>query len=143
MFKQLFNTDKLLSTIPKKIDETEKRIEEGLIAIGRKAAEYAKYSKDYRDISFNLKSSTGFAVHKNGLLIYDEYDGQPEGIEAGQRLADFNAQFHEGYVVTVTAGMFYGVYVEAHGKDVFTGGALIGRKERDKIFKQLTNFRKR
>lgn len=144
MFKQKFNTNTVISKrINKFVVDAEKIFIDRLIDVGRSAAEYAKLNNEYTDRTFNLDSSTGFAVHLNGVLLHQEYSGIGlEGLEAGKQLAEFNGKSHEGIVVTVTAGMFYGGYVEAKGYDVLTQGSKVGRAYFLKVFNELKKLKK-
>lgn len=136
-FRQKFKLSDIPKYINSKNEALEKRIVQILIEVGKLAASEAIRTREYTDRTYNLKSSTGFAVFKDGELIHEEYDGTPEGEAEGKRLAKFLGNSHEGYVLAVTAGMFYGVYLEAKGRNVLIGGAVAGSNAIKKKISEL------
>lgn len=108
-------------------DAAEKKIEEALQYAGESALSEAKLSGSYTDQTGNLRSSIGYMILKNGIVIdglFEEASSGTDrktGLSKGKALADeLRTQFSEGYVLVVVAGMEYAVYVEAMGLDVLT-----------------------
>ena len=96
-----------------------------LSRVGEKIVNEARLSGNYNDQTGNLRSSIGYVVAQDGLIVRRDYKatkGGEDGVQKGQSLAERAAAEHsKGIVLIVTAGMQYALYVEAMGYDVLFG----------------------
>ena len=93
--------------------------------IGEEFVNKARTNNTYQDQTGNLRSSIGYVIAKNGRIIkrnFEQRGDANEGVTLGLNLADKAvAEYPNGIVLIVTAGMNYGLYVESMGYDVLTG----------------------
>lgn len=73
---------------------------------------------DYTDRTVNLRSSIGYFVLNNGVLVDSFIDGTADGVAAGKELLKSIPQ--SGYQLVGVAGMDYASYVESKGYNVIT-----------------------
>lgn len=96
-----------------------------LAYIGEEIVNEARLSGNYIDRTGNLRSSIGYIVVNNGVIMNRNYKlvkGGEDGMLKGQSVAEQAATEHsKGIVLIVTAGMQYALYVEAMGYDVLFG----------------------
>lgn len=109
------------------LQEVERQEIESLCRVGEEAVALAKQIPapiGYKDRTGNLRSSTGYAVFKDGKPInkaFKSVKGATIGAATGEKLAMNLAKNHPtGLALIVVAGMYYAVYVEAKGRDVLT-----------------------
>ncbi len=112
--------DKLLDFIEDETIEALRYVGERAVTHARSIPDPDHGGKGFKDHTANLRSSIGYAIYKDGTLVTSGYDGQPEGTNQGQALADSVGSNTKGYALVVTAGMYYAVYVESRGRDVLT-----------------------
>lgn len=97
----------------------------------------------FRDQTGNLRSSIGYMIFKDGVVIhtgYKQVQGGNEGVNAGQTLAKKVAQkYTNGIVLVVTAGMNYAIHVESKGRDVLTSAESLARQELPKMVEKLVS----
>lgn len=80
----------------------------------------------FNDITGVLRSSIGYIVLYDGVQIYSDFQGVPEGVSDGKNLAEQTAEsYPKGYVLIMVAGANYATYVEDRGYDVITGSAIL------------------
>lgn len=118
--------------------------------IGEKCVAMARERGSYDDISGNLRSSISYAIIFNGSLIQSGKTQSTEGKKGngkeGQRqakemLRKLTAEYTDGIVLVVFAGMHYAVYVEdVRGKDVLATSKLecerLAKKLLGKLFEK-------
>ena len=85
--------------------------------------------RTYKDVTGNLRASGGYTIAVDAKVVDDNNSGDtPEGkskaANLGRRLAK-----GKGAVLVGVAGMEYAADVEARGKDVLTGPALIAQQK--------------
>lgn len=91
--------------------------------------ERAINSKTFQDDTGALRSSIGWAVCKDGSIVYQggfsggNSDGKRKGLEVVRSLAK-----SKGISLVLVAGMEYASYVEAKGFDVNTSGELLAEE---------------
>lgn len=112
--------DKLLDFIDDETVRALKNVGENAVKHARSIPDPEHGGKGFKDHTANLRSSIGYAIYYDGQLLTDSYDGQPEGTKQGLNLANQAGAKTKGYALVVTAGMYYAVYVESHGRDVLT-----------------------
>jgi hypothetical protein len=112
--------------------ENEKVVIAALTQACEKMIRDAKALDTYKDQTNNLRSSIGYAIYQNGVMVTsvfsksgigDKGDGI-KGIERGRQIADEIATGYTGIIAVVVAGMNYASEVEARGKDVLTGTVI-------------------
>ena len=96
-----------------------------LSRIGDEFVNSARSTNTYQNDTFNLRSSIGYVIANNGVVVkrnYEQLGDANIGVTEGLNLADeVAAENSNGIVLIVTAGMNYALYVEAMGYDVLTG----------------------
>lgn len=97
----------------------------------------------WTDQSGNLRSSIGYVVVYNGLIVnishFKQVKKGSEGSEEGRSLAEKLAQMHKrGYALIVVAGMNYAAYVEAmENKVVLTSAELFAKQKLPAMLQKL------
>ncbi len=115
-------------------DRTDEAIKALLARTGEEFVTLARGIRTYKDRTGNLRSSTGYAIFKDGVRIGNHISnagtGEPgkkdgaTGVAAGGRLAAEIGRTHSrGYVLVCFAGMSYAAIVESRGYDVITHSA--------------------
>ncbi len=118
----------------KNIERYEQTILDALRRTGEKAVAYMRSLRTYKDRTTNLRSSAGYAIYKDGSQVGESFTGSAEGVQSSKAICmEVAAQYapSKGFLLVVTAGMEYAIYVEAKGYDVITGGS----KEASKFIK--------
>lgn len=131
-----------MDAIRQSLNEARERIIEELIGqldyIGLTAVKLAREQGAYNNITGNLRSSIGYTVLRDGRTVRygapaaaagPNGDGA-EGTAAGAALLrQLTAEYPEGLVLIVSAGMHYAVYVEhIHHLDVLSSAELLAEK---------------
>lgn len=90
----------------------------------------ARMVNTYTDQTGNLRSSIGYSVYKDGMLVTEGYEAHPkreDGKDGVSSARLFTEEIHRNYegrtCAIIVAGMDYAVYVESRGFDVITGSA--------------------
>lgn len=105
-----------------------KRIGEECISVAR--VKVQAIPKDYTDRSGHLRSSVGYAILDNGVLVQeptvvDALDADGEGERrAKEYIKKLQSEYNEGLVLIVVAGMDYAAYVQAKGYDVLVSADM-------------------
>lgn len=102
---------------------------------------------DYTDRTVNLRSSTGYFILKDGVIINSDFQGTAEGITAARTLLA-EIPNKSGYQLVGVAGMDYASYVESKGYNVITSQADIAivniermlQKFKDRLNKKGANI---
>ncbi|MBS4062472.1 MAG: hypothetical protein KG029_18900 [Bacteroidetes bacterium] len=122
--------------------------------IGEKLVNYARsITADigYTDQTGNLRSSTGYIIVKDGIVLksdFDEIQGPVASIIDGKSVGLNHAisialKHPVGYVLIVVAGMDYAFAVESRGKDVLTTTEYLANEEIPKELRKLREQIKR
>ena len=114
----------------------------------KEAVNYARrtgkeFSKEFIQRSGALRSSMGFQLYKDGILVKEDFqeipgsketkkdgtskypDQSKEGVNTGKVAASEAAQKTTAQIFGImVAGMHYAIYVENYGYDVLTGATL-------------------
>lgn len=94
--------------------------------------EQAKSLDTYQDQTNQLRSSIGFQIYNQGVLVTDYFQpgGKGDGSGAGQGVArgkkvaaEAARQYPDDVVGIIVAGADYALYVESKGYDVISGPA--------------------
>lgn len=98
--------------------------------VGERCIIEARNNGDYTDQTGNLRSSIGYAVLWNGMVIQrdcvDKIKVGDKGVSEGEEFLSkrIKKASRKGIVLIVTAGMNYAEYVEAKGYNVLTSAEL-------------------
>lgn len=119
----------------------EKSIVRILSFVGDACVTEAKSNPGYTDQTGNLKSSIGYAVIHDGVVVnksgfkqvMDGADGKKEGEGF---LSDLVGTNSKGIILIVVAGMNYAAYVETRG-NVITSAELLAEKLVPQMLKEL------
>ena len=117
----------------KELEGGYRKIENGIIRILQYAGEqFVKDARDgmkistkvfpkgdYKDRTVNLRSSIGYIILKDGVMVDNDFQGTAEGISAGRAALDLVPK-KEGYQLVGVAGMDYASNVESKGYNVIT-----------------------
>lgn len=139
--KRLTPVSQIDDFIQKGLEMREKAIIYNLSNVAEQCVNAARDANSYQDQTGNLRSSIGYILVKNGIIIMSDFkqtkDGK-EGIEEGPKFAkSLIKEFPRGIALIVVAGMNYAACVAANGYDVLDSAQLIAEKEVPKMMKQL------
>lgn len=121
--------------------ENEKKFIIALRYIGEEFVNRARSIDTYKDRTSNLRSSIGYVVAKDGVILrrnYKQFRDAKLGVARGLNLAEqVVGEYPNGIILVVTAGMEYGLYVEAMNFDVLTGSIPNRGKLLDSFYKMI------
>ena len=93
-----------------------------LAQVGEKFVNDARNIKTYQDQTGNLRSSIGYIIAKDGVIIQENVEGKAEGRAHAKEVArEVLRENSKGFILIVVAGMEYACAVESKGYDVITG----------------------
>lgn len=120
-----------------------------LAELADKLLEYAQSRHKFKNQTFNLEDSFGYAIYYNGNMLKKtlsspkattskKYNGQDwRGRDAANKLLD-EYKAPDGYSLVVVAGMFYAEWVERiHNLDVLSGSYNLAQSEVESLFKSI------
>lgn len=121
----------------------QKRLEESAVFLlkdlGEELTKYAKDKHNYTDRTGNLTNSIGYAVVRNGEVLY--FGGavqQGEGADAALNVATkMIGNLQNSLSLIVVAGMNYAAYVEAKGYNVILPAELKAKADFPRAMKSL------
>ncbi|MCK4295180.1 MAG: hypothetical protein KAX28_00815 [Candidatus Marinimicrobia bacterium] len=100
----------------------EQRIIWTLAMVGEKFVNDARNTQTYQDQTGNLRSSIGYIIAKDGVIIQENIEGKAEGRAHAKEVArEVLRENSKGFILIVVAGMEYAAAVESKGYDVITG----------------------
>lgn len=111
--------------------------------VGLECVTEARTKRRYSDQSGNLRSSTGYCVLYDGVIIHQGgfeavKPTATQGPVSGRELMNnLIAQNSTGIVLIVVAGMNYAAYVEAKGLNVLDSSEIMAKKLIRKTLKRL------
>lgn len=139
--------DQLKKIIEEKLSKIDTQIINTLTFCGEKAVAYARQNGTYIDRTGNLRSSIGYIIAKNGVVITESTFSKVSGTETssdngsdiGRNYArELVSEHSNGYVLIVVAGMHYAYYVEKiHNRDVIDGAKINTEKVLKTLIKQI------
>lgn len=108
--------------------------------LGEDLVKYARDSHNYTDRTGNLTNSMGYAVVRNGDIVFSGGSNQHgEGAEAALKTAvKMAAKLPNSFSLVIVAGMSYAAYVEAKGYNVILPAELKAKKDFPAAMKRLT-----
>jgi len=100
----------------------EQRIIWTLAMVGEQFVNDARNTQTYQDQTGNLRSSIGYIIAKDGVIIQENIEGKAEGRAQAKEIAEeVLRENNKGFVLIGVAGMEYAAAVESKGYDVITG----------------------
>lgn len=140
-----------MSEVDAYLDEQIARVEGQIVYnlsyVGEQCLNAARSTNSYKDQTGNLRSSVGYVIARDGQIVQASdfktvkqgREGSNEGAAFARRLV---AEFPQGFVLVVVAGMNYAAYVAAKGYDVLDSAELLADQLVPKMMTQL-GFTKR
>ncbi len=127
----------------------QKRLEEAAIyllkCLGEELTKYAKDKHNYTDRTGNLTNSIGYAVVRNGDILYfggavQQGEGADNALKVAVKMAETCAN---SLSLVIVAGMNYAAYVEARGYNVILPAELKAKTDFPKAMQMLMDKAKR
>lgn len=127
----------------------QKRLEEDAIYLlkylGEELTKYAKDKHNYTDRTGNLTNSIGYAVVRNGDILYfggavQQGEGADNALKVAMKMAETCAN---SLSLVIVAGMNYAAYVEARGYNVILPSELKAKTDFPKAMQMLMDKAKR
>jgi len=128
--------------IAQQLERQEKAIINALDYVGIECINKARDGGAYHDVTGNLRSSIGYIIVNEGVIVsessFEQIKEGSAGVTEGRAfIQELVAKFPHGIVLIVVAGMKYASYVEAMNKDVLTSAELLAKKRVPALLKQL------
>lgn len=143
--KANFSSADIKNLVERKREQIEQAIIRRLQYLGEKCVNEARQNGDYTDRTGNLRNSIGYVVVARGKILHrnDPPGGKDEnstGKITGKALAEkLAAQFKDGFVLIVVAGMEYALYVEAvRNKNVLNSAEKLAQRELPRLLAELS-----
>lgn len=115
-----------IGDIREKMEAVHQRVDAVIIGkleyLGETGVAFARTLNTYQDQTGNLRASIGYLILHDGIVVRRAFAGaMPEGASAGESHArKVAAEFPQGYVLILVAGMAYAAAVESRGLDVLS-----------------------
>lgn len=136
-----------IANIEKIFNEKLKNIEKAIIAalkrLGEECIEVARNQGNYIDQTGNLRSSIGYILLVNGVIVIEDFksaskDQDKKGVQTGKSFAEEMAKnYPNDYVLIVVAGMNYAAAVESKSRDVLTSSEIYAKQRLPQMLKSL------
>ena len=115
---------------------------EDMAYIGEECVNAARMSGDYTDRTGNLRSSVGYGLIKDGVVVRSSNfeDVKPtadKGHDAGLDFLDELAAKRKGICLAIVAGMEYSAAVQSKGYNVLYSAELLGEKRVNEMIHKL------
>lgn len=117
-----------------------------LAKLGAWCVDKARTEGDYNNWTNNLRSSIGYILVKDGVILTKNFkktgdgtlgdgsEGMRKGIELAEKLAGSSKK---RYALILVVGETYAAYVESRGRNVFTSYEQMAAREWPKLRRQL------
>lgn len=156
-----------IQSINKYINDKSGQIESAIISrlkyVGETFVKNARNNGNYKDVTGNLRSSIGYILGKNGVILSENFERSghiqttiksgknkgkirltkaktDEGLNKGRELAQEILDEHSrGVVLICVAGMSYAAAVESLGYDVITNSSITAKNDLISAMKTLNN----
>lgn len=137
------------SEIQKQIQRFNQAVIRTLGYIGETCVKEARLKGSYQDQTYNLRSSTGYVIVRNGEILrkggFEEAGkagitgekGCVDGLSYAKHLALIQPA---GFALVVVAGMAYAKYVSDKGYDVLDSAENIANSMSKRLLKQLEDL---
>lgn len=127
-----FSKKDIMDNLSVRMERVQSFILNELDMIGLQFVRDARIKADFKDRTGNLRSSIGYMIMKDGVIVKENFEkaqkgtdgskGQAKGKEFAEKLLREDNRI--GYLLIVVAGESYAVYVEGYGYDVITGSSF-------------------
>lgn len=140
-FRQITPKSEVDAYLQDQLIKREKVLIRTLNFVGIQCVNEARTNGDYMDQTGNLRSSIGYAVVKNGVVIhksrFEQIKSGGEGKKEGLGLiSELINSSKSGIVLIVVAGMNYAAYVET-SRNVITSSELLAESLVPQLLNQL------
>lgn len=129
------------SAIERRFLEAQNEITAKVIRILKYSAESvineARTNATYKDITGNLRSSTGYVIIINGNIVEENFTGDSEGTNTGKSVAREILSQQPAIALVVVAGMKYASHVESKGRNVLTSAEQMAKTIVPNLLRQL------
>jgi len=112
-------------------------LENLLVEVGKACMDDVIRNKGYQDRTGNLNDSCGFAVARDGRMVYQSLFKQSEGGRRGEGLTQELATKSSGIALFVVAGEAYAEFVEATGRNVISSAEILAEKLAETLLRKL------
>ena len=123
-----------------RISNTEIVLINTLERVGQLAVNEARDNGTYLDDTANLRSSVGYVIAKDGVVVrrgaFEAIKDGQEGASGGQAFAEKIATQTSGLTLIVVAGMHYAIYVETH-RNVLASSQILAEREVPRLLKAI------
>lgn len=129
--KAKFSMGAVEKHIQKAIEQQNNAIQSFLENAGEVFIETAHANADFMNHTYNLRSSIGYGVVKDGKVVKSEFKALStgeEGVRKGKSVLDqavSELNLNKGFALIGVAGEDYAAAVEAKGKDVITSTSML------------------
>lgn len=142
--RQITPQSEINAAIQKAVEKYEKAVIRIMHRIGIECVNQARDIDTYKDRTGNLRSSIGYLIVKDGLILgisgFPVVKDGKQGSSGGKEYAlTLTTRFPKGLALIVVAGMDYAGYVEAMNYDVISGQELYARSRVYTLMQQLTS----
>jgi hypothetical protein len=127
-------------------EKAEKKFIEVLTYAGEQGVKEARTHGRYIDRTGNLRSSIGYAIVRKGEILTEGYekaggsDGDTGLQESKKLIYKLAAEFDQGILLILVAGMDYALFVEnMETKDVLSGAVIGTEKLLRELLKKIVN----
>lgn len=126
----MFTTSEMKQIADRMEKEMNDAILEQLIKVAERAIEIVRLKSKgqggYNDDTGNLRSGTGFIIHKDGRVVHRDFKASGKGTDKQTGLdtglkAALEILRDNGWGIFLVSGMEYAGWVEAKGYDVLSG----------------------
>lgn len=140
--EQTTPNDEIDAYIQQHLERMERTIVKSLSYIGEKCVKQARDHAAFTDQTGNLRSSIGYVVIKEGVVVqessFEQVKNGSEGVQSGKVfIHNVAAKFPRGIVLVVMAGMNYAASVEARNLNVLTSAELLAEQQIPRLMKKL------
>lgn len=113
--------------------------------VGEKCITEAREGGTYQDQTGNLRSSIGYAIVKDGVVVNSTMSqkiagtktSEDNGNQIGSDYLKKISKEYQGISLIVVAGMRYAAYVESRGYNVLTSSEILADQLVPQLLKQL------
>lgn len=128
--------------IKQQLERQERAIIYNFHYVGTQCINIARDLRTYEDQTGNLRSSIGYIIVKDGVIIeessFEQVKDGSSGVIAGRAFVEsLAAKYPHGIVLIVVAGMNYAAAVEAKSIDVLTSAELLAESLLPEMMKRL------
>mgnify|MGYP005750565013 CR=1 FL=1 len=146
-FQAQIKIDQAINQVLQKIERINQFVLDRLTFIGLEFVRNARTNANFTDRTGNLRSSIGFVILKDGLVVSENFELSSNGTDKytgksqGEDFAKSLFKQEKGYVLILVAGMKYAAAVESRGFDVITGSGFIVKDDVKELIQGLKKIK--